>query len=79
MTSASTLVCSAVVLLAVGGCQSESEPEIRARKADLADIGVHPHPSKNYVDVVDAKLCDGDDVSVVTLNLAAGQIGIKYV
>lgn len=82
MSRATSLIGLAVVLLAVGGCgKAESEPDTSVWKADLADIGVHPHPWRDYVDVVNAELCDGDYVYLVTLHgvdLAADRIGIKY-
>jgi hypothetical protein len=81
MSRATTLIGLAVLLLAVGGCsKAASEPDTQAWKADLAAIGVHPHPWQDYVDVVNAQLCDGDYVYVVSLqgHLAADRIGIKY-
>jgi len=81
MSRATTLTGVAFLLLVVGGCgSSEPEPDTKAWRADLAEIGVHPHPWQDYVDVVNAQLCDGDYVYVVSLhgNLAADRIGIKY-
>jgi hypothetical protein len=82
MSKVATVIGSAAVLLAMGGCGSSgSEPDTRAWKADLAEIGVHPSHWNDYVYVVNAQLCDGDYVYLVTLrgvNLAADRIGIKY-
>ena len=83
MSKVMTLIGSAVLLLVLSGCGSSdsgSAPDIKAWRADLADIGVHPHPWQDYVDVVHAQLCDGDYAYVVSVHghLAADRIGIKY-